>query len=82
MIELARTRPLLRVVEDQVGPPTYAPDIAAALLRIARDKAGGARNLSGLLHVVSSDAMNRADMAKAIFVELKRRAARPLRLSR
>jgi len=35
MISLARNRPLLRVVDDQIGPPTYAPDIANALLRIA-----------------------------------------------
>src|SRR5690606_23423989 len=25
----AKTRPSLKVVDDQVGPPTYAPDIAA-----------------------------------------------------
>jgi dTDP-4-dehydrorhamnose reductase len=69
MIELARTRPSLRVVCDQIGPPTYAPDIAAALLAAARQKAEGGKNLSGLMHVVSSDVMNRADMAKAIFAE-------------
>ena len=69
MIELARTRPTLRVVSDQIGPPTYAPDIAAALLRAAKEKAGGAKDLSGPLHVVSSDKMNRSDMAKAIMAE-------------
>jgi dTDP-4-dehydrorhamnose reductase len=69
MIELARKRPSLKVVSDQVGPPTYAPDIAAALLRAAREKAAGAKDLSGLLHIVSSDTMSRADMAKAIMEE-------------
>jgi dTDP-4-dehydrorhamnose reductase len=69
MIELARTRPKLRVVGDQVGPPTYAPDVAVALIHAARKKAAGASGLSGLLHVVSSDVMNRADMAKAIMNE-------------
>lgn len=69
MIELARKRPSLKVVNDQVGPPTYAPDIAAALLQAAREKAAGAKDLSGILHVVSSDTMNRADMAKAIMEE-------------
>jgi dTDP-4-dehydrorhamnose reductase len=69
MIELAHKRPSLKVVSDQVGPPTYAPDIAAALLRAAREKAIGAKDLSGLLHVVSSDGMNRAEMAKAIMEE-------------
>jgi dTDP-4-dehydrorhamnose reductase len=69
MIELARTRPRLRVVRDQSGPPTYAPDIAEAIVRAAREKAKGARDLSGLLHVVSSDSLNRADMARAIMAE-------------
>ena len=69
MIELAHRRPHLKVVSDQIGPPTYAPDIAAALLRAAREKADGAKDLAGLLHVVSSDAMDRASMAKAIMNE-------------
>lgn len=69
VIGWARTRPKLQVVNDQVGPPTYAPDIAVALIRAAREKAKGAKDLSGLLHVVSSHAMNRADMAKAILAE-------------
>jgi dTDP-4-dehydrorhamnose reductase len=69
MIELARTRPKLRVVRDQSGPPTYAPDIAAALIKAAREKASGVKDLSGLMHVVSSDALNRADMARAIMAE-------------
>ncbi len=72
MIEFARTRSVLRVVKDQVGPPTYAPDIAAGLLRLARDKAAGASDLSGLLHLVSGDALDRASMAEAIMSESKR----------
>ena len=71
MIELARTRPKLRVVSDQFGPPTYAPDIARALLSAARKKAAGATNLSGILHVASSDVIDRAGMARAIMAESK-----------
>jgi dTDP-4-dehydrorhamnose reductase len=69
MIELARAQPKLRVVRDQVGPPTYAPDMAAGLIRAAKEKVAGATDLSGLLHVVSSDVMTRVDMAKAIMAE-------------
>jgi dTDP-4-dehydrorhamnose reductase len=69
MIELARTRPKLRVVRDQIGPPTYAPDIAAGLVSAAREMVGGAKALSGILHVVSSDVLNRADMARAVMAE-------------
>jgi dTDP-4-dehydrorhamnose reductase len=72
MIEFAGKRPVLKVVDDQVGPPTYAPDIADALLRAAKELAKGASGLSGLIHVVSSDAMDRASMARAIIEESRR----------
>jgi dTDP-4-dehydrorhamnose reductase len=72
MMEFAGKRPVLKVVNDQIGPPTYAPDIAAALLRAAKEKAAGASSLSGLLHVVSSDSLDRATMAKSIMDESKR----------
>lgn len=68
----ARDRPVLRIVSDQIGPPTYAPDIATALLRIAREKVDGASDLSGLLHLASPEAMSRSDMATAIMAESKR----------
>ena len=72
MISFARTQPVLHVVNDQIGPPTYAPDIAAALIRIAREKVAGASDLSGLMHVVSADAVVRSDMAVAIMDESRR----------
>ena len=72
MMEFAGKRPLLKVVNDQIGPPTYAPDIAAALLRAAKEKAAGAGGVSGLMHVVSSDSLDRAAMARAIMAESKK----------
>lgn len=72
VIEWARAKPALQIVSDQIGPPTYAPDIAIALLRLARTKVEGVRNLSGLLHLASPEAMSRSDMAKAIMAESKR----------
>jgi dTDP-4-dehydrorhamnose reductase len=72
MIEFAGKRPVLKVVNDQVGPPTYAPDIASALLKAARAMAKGEAGLSGLLHVVSPDTLDRATMAKAIMAESKK----------
>jgi dTDP-4-dehydrorhamnose reductase len=72
MIEFAGKRPVLKVVDDQIGPPTYAPDIAVALLGAAREKAAGGDSLSGLMHIVSSDTLDRATMARAIMAESKR----------
>lgn len=72
MIGWAKTRPVLQIVSDQIGSPSYAPDIALALLRIARMKADGGRDLSGLLHLASPDATSRSDMAIAIMAESQR----------
>ena len=72
MISLARTRPELQVVSDQFGPPTYAPDIARALVKLAREMHGGASNLPALLHVAAPGAMDRASMARDILEESRR----------
>lgn len=69
VISLARTQSELRIVDDQTGPPTYAPDIAAALLKVAHLMAGGATELRGILHLASPCVMNRAEMASAIIRE-------------
>lgn len=69
MLELAKTRPMLRVVSDQVGPPTHAADIAAALIAATRLRVSGPATLSGLLHLAASETVSRSDMAKAIMEE-------------
>lgn len=72
MISLARTRPELEVVSDQFGPPTYAPDVARALVDLARVMHGGASDLPPLLHVAAPEAMDRASMARDILEESRR----------
>jgi dTDP-4-dehydrorhamnose reductase len=50
ILDLARSRPEIRVVNDQHGRPTYAPDLAAAILDLLDRGAGG------LVHVANRDA--------------------------
>jgi dTDP-4-dehydrorhamnose reductase len=50
----------LRVVNDQVGSPTYARDLAAALARLAR------RELVGVFHLANGGACSWYDFAREI----------------
>lgn len=75
MLRLARDRDVVRVVADQHGTPTYAPDIADAVLavcgRLAAEPA-----LSGTYHMVSRGETTWAGFARAIF-EAVREAGGP-----
>lgn len=62
MLALARTREEVSVVDDQVGSPTNALDLADALLSIAMVE--GPR---GTLHYAGPDMMSWAEFARRIF---------------
>jgi len=66
IIALARRQPVLRVVDDQRGSPTYAPDIARALLALGRRKLADPAGHAGLLHLSAPSLIDRAAMARAI----------------
>jgi dTDP-4-dehydrorhamnose reductase len=78
MLSLAESRDEIRVVADQFGSPTYAPDIAVALVGIARNVLRKPSDplLRGIFHLVGSGETSWADFASAIFAFL---AAKGLR---
>ncbi len=68
MLRLGETRDVIQVVADQRGCPTYAPDIAAALLRVARRVAvDDDPALRGIFHMAGPEDTNWAEFARAIF---------------
>ncbi|PCI62105.1 MAG: dTDP-4-dehydrorhamnose reductase [Kordiimonadales bacterium] len=69
MLMLAKTRDTLGVVADQFGNPTYAPDIANALLSIARAyaKNGSKPDYAGLFHLAGAGDTSWHGFATEIF---------------
>jgi dTDP-4-dehydrorhamnose reductase len=68
MLRLAAERPVIGVVDDQMGSPTYAPHLAEAVLAIARrigtDPAGTAW---GIYHAVGAGETSWFGVAREIF---------------
>lgn len=66
MLRLGETRNTLRVVNDQVGGPTPAGDIASALLKMAHSLHSGTGE-SGIFHFSGAPDVSWADFARRIF---------------
>jgi dTDP-4-dehydrorhamnose reductase len=66
VLQLAQSTLSLTMVSDQIGRPTFAPDLAHAALRITQDAALRSRIQGGVLHFASGRAVSRADFARAI----------------
>lgn len=70
MLRLAGERDELRVVADQRGSPTYAPDLADALLTMAQRRiATPAAAMKGVFHLAGSGQGSWWEVAKAIMSE-------------
>ncbi len=65
---LSADRDRLSVVDDQLGCPTYAPDLADAILTIARQivSAGWQERFAGVTHVAGPDAVTWHTFAEKI----------------
>ena len=66
MLTAAQKRPVVTVVSDQIGGPTYAPDLARALLNMGEQAAEPGFAGWGLYHLAGDDTIGRADMARRI----------------
>lgn len=77
MLRLCETRQTVRVVRDQCGNPTYAFDLAEAVLRIVqRSVTDDRRATAGIFHLAGQGEASWYDFAQAIFHERSRRGAR------
>ena len=72
MLRLAEGRDEVGVVSDQHGCPSYAPDLAQALLSVAATLLRG-EGACGVFHMAGMDEASWAAFAQAIFEGLKAR---------
>jgi len=73
MLRLAATRPRLGVVADQLGNPTFAPHLAAAILDLAiKIKALKSNDIEwGIYHVAGTGETSWHGLAQAVFAQSK-----------
>lgn len=67
MLRLATTRGTVRVVDDQVGCPTHAEDLAAGLISMAGTISTPGFNAWGTYHLTGQGETDRASQAETIF---------------
>lgn len=84
MLRLGETNDGVRVVADQRGTPTYALDIAKAVIAIASRlrREPNTADLRGIFHLTNSGQASWADFAEAIFTEAQQYGRKPVSVSR
>jgi dTDP-4-dehydrorhamnose reductase len=68
MLRLGKDRDKLQVVFDQIGTPTYAEDLASAIVQIITNITSGSQNfVPGIYHFSNEGVASWYDFALAIF---------------
>jgi dTDP-4-dehydrorhamnose reductase len=81
MLELGAERDELRIVDDQLGNPTFADDIADACLKLAMHEKLRAGSAGGIYHLAGDGDVTWHGFAEAIFEGARQRGRRaPARL--
>jgi dTDP-4-dehydrorhamnose reductase len=82
MLRLGRERDHIRVVDDQLGCPTYAPDIAEAIIDMAKTivSTQDYAKYSGIVHLAGPDATNWFGFAQTILAGAAARGGRTARV--
>ena len=82
MLRLGEIRDELNVVADQRGCPTYAPEIASALLAIAQQVViDRDPTIRGTFHLTGQGETTWAEFAEVIFAGAEARGCRPVRVN-
>jgi dTDP-4-dehydrorhamnose reductase len=78
MLRLASERDRLRVVDDQIGCPTYAPDIASAVMAIAKaiESSGWRSDLAGVTNLAGPSEVTWFAFAREIMRLVKAKGGR------
>jgi len=72
MLRLSREREVLKVVDDQIGAPTYAPHLAKATLEALENASNASRFPSGIYHLCGGGETSWMGFAKQIFANAYR----------
>ncbi|CAK0775160.1 dTDP-4-dehydrorhamnose reductase [Gammaproteobacteria bacterium] len=76
MVRLGEEREILRVISDQHGAPTYAPDLAEATLMIMEQALAMPRFPSGIYHLCNSGETTWHEFATAILEAISQRGVK------
>lgn len=82
MLRLGEQRAEVSVVDDQVGRPTAAAELAAACIELTRRKLAGDNAAAGVFHYAGAGEASWADFAEAAFAEAEARGRAPVRVRR